>query len=56
MLLKRSHTHLLGVAIGDLGRHTENVMVQNPEDPEQWAPAPILTVRTVIFQKVGLPS
>ncbi|KAL8925665.1 MAG: hypothetical protein Q9208_003348 [Pyrenodesmia sp. 3 TL-2023] len=42
---------IIGVAIGDLGRHTENVMVENPENPGEWAAAPILTKRTTIFWK-----
>lgn len=49
-------TPVLGVAIGDLGRHTENVMVQNLENLDQWAPAPILTKRTVVFQQVSFLS
>ncbi|KAL8749513.1 MAG: hypothetical protein Q9184_006777 [Pyrenodesmia sp. 2 TL-2023] len=44
---------IIGVAVGDLGRHTENVMVQNPQNLEEWAAVPILTKRTVIFWKVS---
>lgn len=42
-----------GAAIGDLGRHTEVMLVQNMEG--EVAPMPILTHRTVVFQQVGQP-
>ncbi|KAL8956506.1 MAG: hypothetical protein Q9193_005994 [Seirophora villosa] len=42
-------TMIIGAAIGDLGRHTDVMLVQNMEG--QVAPMPILTHRTVVFQQ-----